>query len=267
MAKEDFCFTYYDGDAAHDMAHMNRIERGAYVDLISAQRKFGHLTKKFIEKVLSSDFEKCWESLEMILKKDADEKYFIEWLDKSLKKSKEHSEIQKKKIQDYWDKKKNSNTEPIPQYDNGIDLVIPLGYGNGNGDGNVNSIVIRNVNEEKRVFKILNWFSEIKTDQILLESFCSMSTCQPEDFNTALRRFFEDKKATEDWESVKKMKEHFLQWSKFYKTIKSKSNEFTGIKQRENVSAWEQATRESIERLTGRKYDPQSNQLTPIEKP
>ncbi len=39
MAKEDFCFTYYDGDAARDMAHMNRLERGAYTDVIISQRK------------------------------------------------------------------------------------------------------------------------------------------------------------------------------------------------------------------------------------
>lgn len=88
MAKEDFCFTYYDGDAARDKAHMDRLERGAYDDLISAQRKFGHLSKALIEKVLGHDFERCWGALEIILKQDDDEKYFVEWLQNSETKSK-----------------------------------------------------------------------------------------------------------------------------------------------------------------------------------
>ena len=56
MAKEDFCFTYYDGDAARDTTHMNRIERGAYHDLIISQRKFGHLTIDQVKKILGRDF-------------------------------------------------------------------------------------------------------------------------------------------------------------------------------------------------------------------
>ena len=44
MAKADFCFTYYDGDATRDMAHMNRLERGAYTDVVIQQRQRGHLS-------------------------------------------------------------------------------------------------------------------------------------------------------------------------------------------------------------------------------
>lgn len=95
MAKEDFCFTYYDGDAARDKAHMNRLERGAYDDIISAQRKRGHLLLEDIKRVLSKDFETCWASLEWILKKDEDGKYYIEWVDKSIDKMRRHSERQK----------------------------------------------------------------------------------------------------------------------------------------------------------------------------
>jgi 5-methylcytosine-specific restriction endonuclease McrA len=84
VAKEDFCFTYYDGDAARDKAHMTRLERGAYDDIISAQRKRGHLSIDDIKRVLSKDFTECWPSLEWILKKDAEEKYFIEWVDNSI---------------------------------------------------------------------------------------------------------------------------------------------------------------------------------------
>lgn len=91
MAKEDFCFTYYDGDAARDMAHMNRLERGAYSDLIVSQRKFGHLRLSLIKKTLGNDFDDVWESLEIILKKDEEGKYYIEWLDNSVEKMKKQS--------------------------------------------------------------------------------------------------------------------------------------------------------------------------------
>lgn len=132
MAKEDFCFTYYDGDAARDKAHMNRLERGAYDDIISAQRKFGHLTKKIIEKILSSDFEKCWEAIELILKVDADGKYFIDWLEISIKKSKEHSEHQRKNAEIRWEKYRNAKNKI------GNATALPLEDGDGNGDGNGN---------------------------------------------------------------------------------------------------------------------------------
>lgn len=84
MAKEDFCFTYYDGDAARDMSHMNRIERGAYHDIIISQRKFGHLTLDQCRKILSKDFDACWPSIELILNVDEDGKYYIEWLHNSI---------------------------------------------------------------------------------------------------------------------------------------------------------------------------------------
>lgn len=130
MAKEDFCFTYYDGDAARDKAHMNRLERGAYDDLISAQRKFGHLSKPLIEKILSGDFEKCWGALEIILKKDDEGKFFIEWLEKSLFKRKYHSQKQKERVEKRW--YQSGNTE----MQSGINPVIPKAYLKENGDGN-----------------------------------------------------------------------------------------------------------------------------------
>jgi hypothetical protein len=94
MAKVDFCFTYYDGDAARDMAHMNRLERGCYTDLIISQRKFGAMSLDFIKKILSKDFEECWPSIEVILIKTDDDKYYIEWLQTSIEKMKSESKHQ-----------------------------------------------------------------------------------------------------------------------------------------------------------------------------
>ena len=97
MAKIDFCFTYYDGDAARDMAHMSRLERGAYSDIIISQRKFGHLTIEQIKKILGRDFEDCFEAIELVMKKDVDGKYYIEWLDISILDSKKHAGHQSEK--------------------------------------------------------------------------------------------------------------------------------------------------------------------------
>lgn len=130
MAKEDFCFTYYDGDAARDKAHMNRLERGAYDDLISAQRKRGHLSIDDIKKVLSSDFSACWPSLEWVLKTDPAGKYFIEWVDMSIEKMRRHSEKQKQNVLKRYQK----DTTVVPPYNNGSNLVMPLEDGNENGD-------------------------------------------------------------------------------------------------------------------------------------
>lgn len=94
VAKEDFCYTHYDGDEARDMAHMNRLERGAYTDIRVFQRKIGHLSLDQIKKVLSKDFDECWPAIELVLKVDGEGKYYIEWLENSLKRSQVHSKIQ-----------------------------------------------------------------------------------------------------------------------------------------------------------------------------
>lgn len=131
MAKEDFCFTYYDGDAARDKAHMNRLERGAYDDLISAQRKRGHLSIEDIKKVLSSDFEKCWGAMEWVLLTDEKDKFYIEWVDASIEKMRRQSEKQKEKADKRW---KNDATV-MPQHSHGINSAMPLEDENEDGNG------------------------------------------------------------------------------------------------------------------------------------
>lgn len=128
MAKEDFCFTYYDGDAARDTTHMNRLDRGAYHDLILAQRKFGHLTFDQIKKVLGRDFNECWPAIELIMKTDSDGKYYVEWLDNSIKRMRKHSTKQSENVS----KRYQNSTKSIPNPTKGV----PLGDGNGNGNGN-----------------------------------------------------------------------------------------------------------------------------------
>lgn len=143
MAKSDFCFTYYDGDAARDMAHMSRIERGAYTDIIISQRKFGHLSKDQIKKILGRDFDECWGAIELILKTDEAGNFFIEWLEKSEIKAKKHS----KKQSDNVTKRYQNSTNTLPKNN----LVTPLEDGDGNEDGFENEFEEESVRETKIV--------------------------------------------------------------------------------------------------------------------
>ena len=92
---KDPAFLYYDGDAAKDVSHMNRLERGCYFDFLQAQRKFGRMQESLIRKILGKDFETCWESLKICLT-CVEDMYFIEWLENSTNKRKEYSESRKR---------------------------------------------------------------------------------------------------------------------------------------------------------------------------
>lgn len=127
MAKADFCFHFYDGDATRDMAHMNRLERGAYMDVLVQQRQRGHLTKDDLKKFLSKDFDLVWGALEWVLKKDAAGKFYIEWLDVSEQRAKTHSKLQKDR--------RSGKTKQQPQQQSGNQTVLPEGDGNGYGNG------------------------------------------------------------------------------------------------------------------------------------
>jgi hypothetical protein len=144
---KDPAFLFYDGDAARDVSHMNRLERGAYFDIIQAQRKFGGITVEQARKILGKDFDEVWPAIELILIKSED-KFFIEWVKDSIENRKDHAEKQRKRIQDYWDNKKKEEEKVnpnIPRNNDGITTVIPL--------VNENAIANENekVNEEKGV--------------------------------------------------------------------------------------------------------------------
>lgn len=74
-------------EIAKDVLHMKRIERGCYYDIIQAQKRFGRLTLEQIKKLLQSDFDKCWPSIELVLSHDND-MYFISSLEQVMEKQK-----------------------------------------------------------------------------------------------------------------------------------------------------------------------------------
>lgn len=91
---KDPAFLFYPADAAEDVSHMNRLERGCYFDIVQAQKKFGRLNLSLIKKILGHDFDGCWDSIKICLSY-VDDMYFIEWLENSIEKRKAYSESRK----------------------------------------------------------------------------------------------------------------------------------------------------------------------------
>lgn len=171
MAKEDFCFTYYDGDAASDMQHMNRLERGAYSDLILFQRKIKkHLNVDQIRKVLGRDFEACWPAIELILKTDGDGGFFVEWLEKSEIKAKKHSRKQS------GNRAGKTKVEPdLTKQQPNVNQTKPLG--DGDGDGIEVKYELKEL-EKKEVFQI-----EIKDETLAEVTWWTNEVITGNDFN------------------------------------------------------------------------------------
>ena len=145
---KDPAFLFYDGDAARDVSHMNRLERGCYFDLIQAQRKFGGYTVEQARKILGKDFDSCWGALELILSVE-DGIYFIEWVRISILQRKEHAELQRKRIQDYWDKKKKDEENRNIQ---GNTAVLPLENEDENEIEDLKDIEKRGAGERRKRF-------------------------------------------------------------------------------------------------------------------
>ena len=150
MAKgKDPAFLFYPADASEDTQFMNRLERGCYFDLLKAQKKFRRFTLPLIQKVLGADFAACWPAIESVLRKDG-EVYMIGWADDAIENRAEHSAKQKKRIQEYWDKKKQ--TESIPDSFQEHTTEQPK-QSSGNTLENENAIVNENAIEDKEKLK------------------------------------------------------------------------------------------------------------------
>lgn len=131
MAQVDFCFRYYDGDATRDMSHMNRLQRGAYHDLIISQRKFKRLKEQAIRMILGDDYDLVWPALEMVMSED-EGGYYIAWVENSEEKMRKNSASQKKNVGERWNQKNTEqpkkDTETIPNIYQPDTKYIPTGY-------------------------------------------------------------------------------------------------------------------------------------------
>lgn len=151
--QRDPAFLYYDADVALDVAHMDRTERGCYFDLLQMYRKFRGYTMEQVRKVLGTDMESCWNAIELVLELDeGDGKYHIPWLKNSLAKKAQSNEIQRERIQKYWDevKKAEESGAPLPKKNkkprkqDGTTVVLPR-----NNIGNTTDIPLETETETK----------------------------------------------------------------------------------------------------------------------
>lgn len=106
MAK-DPAFLFYPGDWQGGTATLNRHLKGCYIDLLIAQFNNGPLSLDEIKTVLGTDFQQAWPTLKKKFKVTDENLFFNERLATEQKKRAEHSQKQKDRIKDYWDRKKN----------------------------------------------------------------------------------------------------------------------------------------------------------------
>lgn len=131
--KKDPAFLFYPADASDDTQFMNRLERGAYFDLLKGQKLYGGYTTVQLRKILGKDYEEVWPALELVLIKEGDF-YYIGWLRESILKRQAFSAKQKEKIEKRWNN--HGNTAVLPKKEN------------GNGNVIENIIEIKNENEK-----------------------------------------------------------------------------------------------------------------------
>lgn len=184
MAK-DPAFLYYDGDASKDMAHMNRLERGGYIDLIHAQKKFGKLLPVLVKKVLGNDYENIWPAIEPVMTYE-DGRYYIEWVQNSIEKRQEHAKRQKENIAKRWNNKKDDTTV-IPSNNHGNTTVIPLVNENENKEQEPgNTEVSKDPVGMKKVKECAN---KAWADQLWRESLCMGCTVSEPDLKKWMAQF------------------------------------------------------------------------------
>lgn len=97
-----------------DVLHMKRFQRGAYFDIIQAQKKYGHLPLDRIKKILGIDFGRCWPVLEPVLKQD-DTGYYLEWMDAAIKKKQAFARSRAKNANSKRVKEKQQESKQLTQ--------------------------------------------------------------------------------------------------------------------------------------------------------
>lgn len=121
MAK-DPAFLFYPGDASDDTQFMNRLERGAYFDLVKVHRKFHGYTVEQLRKILGKDYEEVWPALSIVMEKDENELFFIPWMREALRKREDYSQKQRDRINKRW--KYHGNTTVLPQKEDENEIGI-----------------------------------------------------------------------------------------------------------------------------------------------
>ena len=121
---KDPAFLFYPADASNDTQFMNRLERGAYFDLVKGQRLYGGYTVVQLRKILGNDFESVWPSLELVLEFDG-ERYFVGWLKSSISKREDYSKKQSERVKKRWNN--YGNTVVLPKIVNENEIINETG--------------------------------------------------------------------------------------------------------------------------------------------
>lgn len=206
---KDPAFLFYDGDAAKDVSHMNRIERGCYFDLIQAQRKFGRLSIDIIKKILGKDFEPCWDSVKICLTYDND-MYFIEWLENSTIKRKEYSENRRKnRLSKNQQDTKNISKTYVEHMENEIENE------NKNRSSAVNKSEIDSTTNSSGIlfFDLDDLQAELLSSHVWIEAVAQNSRITVEQTKVRIVDFIRHLKAGEEvGRSLNAYKSYFRNW-------------------------------------------------------
>lgn len=126
---KDPAILFYTGDFLNGCADLTLEERGQYITLLCLQHQKGHLSEKMIRLAVGETSPDVMKKFKV----DKDGSFYNDRMDIEIAKRMEHSEKQRKKIQDYWDRKRIGESElDTTVYSTEDTAVIPLESRNGN---------------------------------------------------------------------------------------------------------------------------------------
>jgi hypothetical protein len=194
----DPAFLFYPADASEDTQFMNRLERGAYFDLVKCQRIFGGFTVVQLRKVLGNDFDTVKDALLAVLKLEG-EMYFIEWVKNSIERRAQYSQKQRNRVTTRWNKEREKKLKKAQKNGNtvGNTTVLPQNeIANANANEDVNKIEyevgVKLLETEYK--KLCTDFGKEKTDKAIkfLSDYKQEKNYQTKDCNLTLRRWVFD---------------------------------------------------------------------------
>lgn len=118
--RRDPAFLFFPGEALVDMTGFDRVQRGAYLDLVMAQFSKGHLMPDLCRGILWDDYDHCWPAISGIMEKDEEGRYFIGWVDREIKKRQEFNKKQSENSKKRW--QSHGITTGMPDGSRGTDL-------------------------------------------------------------------------------------------------------------------------------------------------
>lgn len=188
---------FYDGDAARDTSHMNRLQRGGYFDIIQAQLKFGHLEGNLIQRILGNDYDICWEIIKIILKQDERSCYYVDWVDDSIKKRDLYSKSRSKNSYKGWKNRKLRTNSTYKAYARHMQSI-------GDAQETETETVKEDVNDkDKDVFTELDF--NVKLDfNVIWDNYLKKVGKK-----TAYRHFKATVKTKQDFENIQKALENY----------------------------------------------------------